>query len=368
MDYSHRRGSSRTRCGRLALVVLAAQICAGCSPQEQAGSTIAGWPQVADSTATTIVVVDERTCSACLTLEQVAILGDRDGEGYLEQSQWVARDLKGRFWVLQPRMGAKLFDSDGRFLQQVGVEGQGPLEFRNPNNIFVDRIGRIHIFDTGNNRESILSDDMVLVEERRTPGLVMNAAELPPPYSYVASMHTGAMEPTTLPLHVFDGGKVSVSFGDPEPRGSQSVFRRLAVDHRGWIYSASPYEYYIQVWSLSGRRVAGFHREGVLPSRDAQPAVAEPPRGMILGVRPEGGRLWVLTWVSREGPSGPPPTSIEGFQSLVEVIDLAEGHVVASTEFNELIGGFLGDGLVFGPMSTELGEPQIGVWQLRLSD
>ncbi len=224
-------------------------------------------------------------------------------------------------------MGAKLFGSDGSFLEQV--EGQGPMEFSEPQQHLRGPLGPDPLIRCGNSRESILSDDLTLVEERRTPGLVMKAAELPPPHSYVASMHTGAMEPTTLPVHVIDSGSVALSFGDPEPHGSATVFRQVAVDQRGWIYSVSPDEYYIQGVEPLGRRLAGFRRESVLPPGDDQ----EFPRG---------------------------------FNSSVEVIDLAAARVVARSEFDALLGGFLGDGLVFGPTSTAIGEPQIGVWRLQL--
>jgi hypothetical protein len=77
-------------------------------------------------------------------------------------------------------------------------------------------------------------------------------------------------------------------------------------------------------------------------------------------------RLWVVLWQSRGGPDGPPATSRAGRETLVEVIDLARGVVIARRTFDELIGDFMEPGLAYGPGEGPLGEPYTMVWRLEL--
>ena len=112
----------------------------------------------------TFVVSDaEDICLACIEIVPVLYVGDLDGPGYIQESQWVTADDRGRIWITQPG-GPKVYEPTGEFVGQVGRQGQGPLEFTAPSLIHRDEDGLIHIIDNGNARETRIREDLTLAE------------------------------------------------------------------------------------------------------------------------------------------------------------------------------------------------------------
>ncbi len=95
-----------------------------------------------------------------------------------QEYQWTrpvagARLSDGRFAVLeQAPAEVRIFDSSGRFLQRVGMEGDGPGEFRSPVGLVVLSGDTILVWDRGSRRLTWFSTEGAVERERtlREPG------------------------------------------------------------------------------------------------------------------------------------------------------------------------------------------------------
>ena len=362
----------------------------GCNSSD---STPSDWRDARDSTGFRTLVESPTICRDCIVLERVAVLGDTAGPGYIEWTQNVTRDSLGNYWVGQ-RDGPKVFDSAGNFLRQVGRAGQGPMEFRRIVRMHTDRDGRVHILDSDNIRETVVGPDFQLYEENRIFGFGSYPASAPLPgrERYVLNMFHMTADRGGLPLHVVEGSEILYSFGEPideaSPRLSQNkARRRVAADRSGYIFSAEYLEFGVEAWTGTGRRVTGFVGPKLAEEKPVSgPLSAErPPPSMLMAIQPdEAQRLWVVS-------SGPRDDWLENFRDVerpngrvglepidddpratyivrIDVIDLDRALIIASSERNELIGAFIGDGLGLEIRYTEIGIPQAFVWSLALKE
>jgi tripartite motif-containing protein 71 len=76
-----------------------------------------------------------------------------DGPGQFREPQDVATDAQGNFYV-SDFSGHRIqkFDSNGNFLLSIGKEGKDEGEFEQPSGLFVDGQGNIYVCDTFNHR------------------------------------------------------------------------------------------------------------------------------------------------------------------------------------------------------------------------
>jgi hypothetical protein len=192
-----------------------------------------------------------------------------------------------------------------------------------------------------------------------------------------------------FPLHTVDGPDVVASFGIIErgsfSAGTMHMLRRITAGSDGTIFSGGFFEYAVDVWSPSGERRLGFKRLGLWeppPGGQPQPLSADIDLwGLVLAMRVDDcDRLWVIAWIPRDdwrsnvtegvGPDGRtylrPESSASLYRTALEVIDLSSGHILAHSEFDELIYGFLGGGSLFGNRFTSVGEPRLVVWNVSL--
>lgn len=366
----------------LTLLVLALLGASACSDQTTPDVWDASWRSRRDTAAVLLLEESPTLCAGCISATTVALLGEEEGPGFIVQTGWVSRDLPGNFWVLQPGP-PKVFDASGAFLQEVGKEGQGPLEFVSAYAIYVDASGQVHLFDRGNMRETVVSQDFALVSERPLDGSVIGALDLPGRGNWVANMQYPMPGSHRPPLYLMRGDEVVTSFGVPEPLGSLSMTRRLWVDDDGLIYSAGTEQDVVTVWDATGQRIHGFERAGRwvpretdLPLSRSNPVL--PSVFAALHVDDDG-RLWTAVWMPRSDwlehvvevlrPGGEIYLRPDGqtdvvYETHLEVIDLDRGEVLASGVFDGLIDGFLGDGLAYGPTETDIGAPQVRISRL----
>ncbi len=91
-------------------------------------------------------------------LEEDLVLGNESDENYLFYRVWdIQADAQGNIYVLDS--GAtriQKYDKNGKYLQTIGRQGQGPGEFQRPiilildidNNLYVGEMSKIHMFDS----------------------------------------------------------------------------------------------------------------------------------------------------------------------------------------------------------------------------
>lgn len=378
--------SASKRLPTLALVLILA---VGC---EEAGSTPKmDWAVVQDSGAVFPLRESATICLDCIDLQRLVVMGDTDGPGYVEYATWLVSDSLGRYWITQNGF-IKVFDATGKFVRQVGRQGGGPLEFSYPLVVHTDSAGNVHAFDAGNIRETVIDANFTLRAEITLLGItgVNDVAPLTGGHAYAINSWLPTADGVGLPIHIMRGGKIQYSFGASEAIGLQNPFkarRLLAVDPLGRIFSVKRFDYEIEAWTNTGRRITGFTgpqlnaREVLWTfyNRDDNPIPSE-----IHDIQVDGaGRIWIMSrrvkdnwqahyvdYVYPDGRIGirlkPGSTQDSVRTTRIEVIDLQSRTIIARRDGGPFLTGFLGQGLLFENRSTDNGIPQIAVWRVTL--
>jgi hypothetical protein len=350
------------------------------------------WLRDADTTGAMLVEVGPDVCLDCIELHPRVVLGDEEGPGFVEGTQFVVGDEMGRYWVLQQH-GVKIFAPDGSFLRQVGQEGRGPGEFMGAFGMFLDNSGQIHVFDPENLRWTVLGQDFSVIQEHRIPAGVWDAAPLPDARRFVVNMNLTTPERLGLPLHILErpepesaNAPIIASFGERSDETRPFIFKRVAVDESGTIFAAPEDRYLVEVWSSDGAKVAGLERRGLWeapPPHDApNPSSPEPHLWAELTALhvDAAGRLWVNAWLPKEGwlehtyetrdPDGvirrrwDKPSDV--YTGVIEVIDLETGAVTARAELGDTLPTrFITDQLIHGMEFTPDGVPQVVIFDIR---
>jgi hypothetical protein len=349
------------------------------------------WLATRDSVTIHLITPDEDLCTTCIHLEKVTELGKSDDpDGFIQPAFYVYRDAKARYWVVQGSE-IKLFNSRGEFLRKVGAAGRGPGEWRTPKPA-TDSAGRIQILDASNGRITRLDEGFKVDAESPMPGLQINSLASIGPSSFVVSAWAVAADIIGQPLHVFENGKISRSFGAPEAGGVQSVFssrRVVGSDRRGHIVTSKPYSFDVEVWTVQGERVLGasgpsLNQHEVLPG--AYDLDRNPPASEVRGISLDSvGRLWVVTsrvkpdWKSkyeeRVYPGGykslvlkPGYTVQDSRFTRVEVVDMAAGKIIAQLDVPQVLFGFVSPDAVWENPLPDADEQAITIWRLKAVD
>jgi hypothetical protein len=87
--------------------------------------------------------------------------------GYFYEPTDVAWDQQGNIFVSDGYKNTNVhkFDKDGHNGKLVGSPGSGPLQFRTPHGIAVDKKGLVYVADRGNGRIQVLDNDLNFVRE-----------------------------------------------------------------------------------------------------------------------------------------------------------------------------------------------------------
>ncbi len=349
------------------------------------------WTDVTDSTEVRLVREPEPPCEDCITLERVLVMGDTVGEGFLEAAFHMVRDSLGNHWFGQYD-AVKVFDAAGNFVGEVGRAGEGPLEWGSAMPVHTDRRGRVHIFDMGNNRHSVVGPDFTLLEEERLPGGREYRA-LGDGERWVVNMWHPPGAARGEPLVILQGEEIVRSLGGMsalanDRTASTQPWRIITTDSANRIFSSRWYRYEIDVWSEAGRRITGF----IDPTFNDPPFDPEspeardnPPTNTIRALRVDSeDRLWVLSWKRRDdwldmmeerrGPDGrvslemkPGLGTIDRFESRIDVIDLSSATVLARTRMEGVAVDFLGDDALWAGEFVGAGHLRVGIWKIGFS-
>jgi hypothetical protein len=308
-------------------------------------------------------------CTTCVQLDELAVLGDMTGDGFIQWSRVATRDSLGRYWIGQDE-SLKVYDAAGRFLREVGRRGEGPGEFGRVTFAHTGSDGRVHVLDPRNVRESVFGADFALVEERRLPGTpASNATALNG--GYVVNAWIRSPDGLGSPLHVIRSEEVVRSFGMSDATGPQDEMRslrKLAARSDGVIAAAPRFDYSIEMWDSGGSLLVELRHEERLNEVEVRQVAYNltdhPMPHEVMAVRFDAaGRLWVLFRMVRDGweryyeprelPGGmagvsrrPNWTWDSVYESRLDVIDLRSGMVVARTQLPSRFEAFMGDGLL----------------------
>ena len=378
------------------LVLIATSVGAGCDEDRQSTTELFG---------STCTVVDPHAarCDSCIMFTQVARLGrDWAGPGYLRNDgnmEFVVRDSIGNYWVGQDGE-LKRYGSEGRFLGVVGRSGDGPLEFRRPRPIHVDRFGRVHVIDSGNGRISIIDQtSLSLADEFTIPRVSVNSAVVVNDgKEYAIQAWIAATDRIGLPIHVVNDQGFVRSFGmvqsadgkrTPLQHTAGSTERRLTIDDdNATIYAAHRSRYRVEAWSVDGQPVREFdilEELNALSESGRVVSAANPPPQVVLQIHVDTDRLlWVMLavrandWadhmvelVAEDGrthfvPRDGPASVFDIYDSRLDVIDLGQCQVLASQTVDGILGTFLGDGVVSVVDVMDSGGDVLDIWEVSL--
>ena len=371
--------------GRLTLTTAFLAALSGCAEEVREPGTFFGDGCILD--------MEAAPCDDCIEFAHVTSLGsDELGPGYLVDRgtmQNLVRDGQGNYWVGQNEE-IKVFDPDGAFVRTVGRRGDGPMEFGRAAPTHADASGRVHVFDTGNLRISLIDEAFTLVEEKKLPRWVGANAPLDDGDRYVVQASIEGPGSERMPLHIIDGTEVLTSFGAGEPDTESLEFLppdfRLAVGPDGGVFAARVAEYVVEAWSREGSRLGALRGEPQLnPDGTFQqlPSPDNPPPDVIGDVHVDrGGLLWVSLVVLRSDwldpfveimasdPADIPPEAapemLTGiYQGRLDVIDLATCTMIAS-QLHEQPLILLDDRTVASYGFTELGSNALDILRMRL--
>jgi hypothetical protein len=277
-------------------------------------------------------------------------------------------------------------------LQDIGRVGQGPLEFQIPYPLHVDADGSVHVFDSGNRRESVIRPDLTLMAESQLPAPVFGASPIPGSHDYVVSSWIPRPGMVGHPLHRLSEGEVALSFGAPTDARElvTPMVARLALDadSDGHVFSAHEFSYDVTVWTQDGRRILGLVGP-ILNEHDILPGhfnTENPPPARISAIRYEGpDRLWVVRWQLRSDwedrifeavqPDGRIRFEMRNGASLyslyvgeIDIIDLDNGLLMASSRVAPLLAAFVGPDRMISLEELSDGTPQLAVWEVSLKE
>ena len=307
------------------------------------------WALPGDSRGRHLVRDAADLCTTCVRLEELAVLGDMTGDGFIQRSGVATRDGLGHYWIAQ-----------GESLK---------------------------VYDT---RESVFDANFALVEEQRLPGRaasLFSAAALNG--GYVANT---AAEMTGLPfLHIIRGEEVVRSFGVSDATGPHDAFRSLrilAAKSDGVVATARRVAYTVEMWDSSGSRLVELHHEASLNEVEVRQVpynlTDHPKPHEVIAVRfDDADRLWILFhmmrddwerhYEPREYPGGlvgvrrlPNSTLDSIYESRLDVIDLQSGTVVVRARLPGLFEAFVGDGLLLEYRELPNAEMQLAVWRVAI--
>lgn len=369
------------------MLLAAAAVLATPSPALAASQN---WALFGDDRGRHTVRDAEDLCTTCVRLEELAVLGDMAGDGFVQWSRVATRDSLGRYWIGQEQ-SLKVYDSAGRFLREVGRAGEGPLEFGRVVFAHADPDGRVRVLDSGNTRESVIDADFALVEGQRLPG------RFPSLYSvaalngdYVLNSWVLSPEGIRVPLHIIRGEQVLRSFGVSDATDPYDAFRSLrlvAARSDGVIAAAHRFDYSVEIWDNRGGRLVDLHHEESLNEAEVRPVpynlTDHPPPHEVIAVHfDDADRLWILFHMMRDGweryyephelPGGLagisrlPDTTLDSVhESRLDVIDLQSGTVVARSRLPGHFEAFVGDGLLLQYRELPTTE-QLAVWRVTI--
>ena len=376
----------------------------GCSPEALSNGAPSvqeprdpgAWASDPQSTGFVSLRGNPSTCRECLRAEPFLFLGDDTQENsYVSQPNllWdaILRDSAGNYWISH-RTAIKVFDGQGRYLRDVGHQGQGPMEFQLAVPRHVDSSGFVHVIDPVNARVTILGRDFDLVEMKNWPVFSNKAAPLADGQRWAVPAMVQQPDRMGYPLHITEGAEIIHSFGIPA-NGSEAAFdrramrRRVASDYADRVYSAEHYDYRIEAWTPSGERILGIEgpKLNEKPLDNLAPTSADnPPPNLLVDLAVDkDGLLWILFWDREEdwldaneerlGTDGtvqlvPIDPIREGtYDSRIDVVDLNKMEIVARMTDERLLWKFIGDRIAAGPTYDPEHDVRIAIWNLDLA-
>ncbi len=298
-------------------------------------------------------------------------IADRDLPFSFRQWSTLLRDGAGGWYVAGSYEPGRIFHlgADGE-VRSFGRVGEGPGEFSEiPERLVRMPDGSLGIVDRVRQRFSVVSGDLSgLLSTTRLPGEAFWAW---PAGGDTLVVQSWIRTPDRVgyPLHlVSGGGEVLRSFGTGPGYGGVRAplppFRAAVLDNGG-IVVVDRWRYRVQRFEPGGFPAGVLTGDAEwFPRLTPEELVRNAgfPAASIYDLWADGNRLWVAIWVRNDGRTLPPETPVAElgdfsghYSTVVELLDLDEGRVLASRRFAAVLGNFVGPGEIVHPVEAEDG-------------
>lgn len=332
-------------------------------------------------------------CRCEIRLVPEAIVGaGADAHGGVTDG-YFRRDSRGRYFHrnIFDLSRILVFNDKGEFVDSFGGKGEGPGEFQWIQNFFVGVGDTLHVFDQALATYSIVAPNLEYVRTVRVaPGSVRAFIELASGEALI-NANFRAPEQSGHPFHKLGSNRIRMSFGGIEalrnrPQLPPGVLdRTLVVETDTTFLAIHEREYAIDRWHVDGRLLARMQREPpawwIEVSQDAVEFALNP---QILDAELDTeGRLWVITsirdrlWRQRMRAGPEAASGVRVMQSntgnvddlhdtVLEVLDLDAGAVLASLRMDRVLMGLAGPGRAWELVPDSFDVGQIHVHRLEL--
>ena len=340
-----------------------------------------------------VTIRDPATCSSCrIELVRVSIVGDSTAPGLVNNQGIAATDSRGRVFITSNGDPGtiQVFSQSGRHLTRIGRPGRGPGEFDSRPLVVIGPRDSIFAWDDGTQRLTVFNPEFKLVRTVAMPMPFVSAAVLLPDGRAVVVAQVQSRDLIGFPLHLIDAaGTLVRSFGSRDqhiPRGSRWAGARVVTSGGdGQIWIARPNLYTLELWDTAGTHIRSVART----TSWFAPWERQPPGSVgetrmnpkLSGMWVRGDSLWVAITVddAEWKPRSPVPyPGVPGarwtpdaamhniFDTIVEVIDLRTGSLIATERLRQHFVSQPGVGLLASYEEDAAGTPRYAVWRVEL--
>jgi len=143
-----------------------------------------------------------------------------------------------------------VFDTDGRFIKNLGARGKEPGEFNFPTQIAIDSIGRLYVVDSGNFRVQIIDQDGKAIKEFGSIGMRYGQFARPKGIAVSPEGILFVSDAMTHGITVFDsGGELLLAWGVRGwEKGMIDLPAGVHVDDKGLVYIVSQWTAKIDIF------------------------------------------------------------------------------------------------------------------------
>ena len=325
-------------------------------------------------------------CTSCeIRVDSVAVLGRIGDAETLTGSSRVVRAASGRFYAGPTYSPGKVavYDAGGAFVQAIGHEGAGPGEVTSVEYLAVGPGDTLAVF--GSDNMVLFAPDFRVIRDTRFNAAPRAGVVLPGGNAIIHAYYFDR-ESFGNPFHTFDAsGARRRSFGEESGvvRGADlaTQTRWLAPAAAG-VWTARPNRYEIELRDTTGtvqlrvsRQPDWFEPWEAYPT--GAPHQVKPP-SQIVAVSEDGPQqLWILSYVAAASwrPSSQtgrelrvtPGTQDRLFDSVIDVIDIQNGNVLASRILPVAAAGFAASNILYVHDETTDGLTVVRVYRATLT-
>lgn len=334
-----------------------------------------------------LMIEGDAECRECrIELAHLVTLGDStDTAGVRPDAagrQCMVGTLSTGEYVLSGVAGGgflSVYSAAGKPLRTIGRKGSGPGEFRSPLRVAVGSGDSLYVLDDGNARIQVVSAAGVYARVFPTRDRYRSFTLLPDDRLLLFRLPKSRNDRL---FHGFDReGREVMAFGAPQQPDS-------ALDLENWLVSRAPRDRFwtASIWSYELRRWRGPDSLDLTLIREAEwfpsPSVhsadvyvkVPPPPLLLHAWEDDSGRLWTYTavadanWRPGMGTRATPQWQERTFDTIIEVIDLPSGQLLASHRYPSRLAPVCGSPLMYTVVELPDGDLRVQVLEPRFTE